>query len=1350
MDFENNVVILHTEIINDKKMDLFLHFRRMALLTVLLCTSLLGAAREYHFRHIKIEDGLSSNTVYDIVQDRTGFIWAITSFGLDRYDGLSVKTMLRNVAVGHLMIDSKGRLWITTESDLSVYDALHERFVPVTVAKGSPSLPKGNITGMVEDRSGRLWLSTYAKGIYCYNMQTRTVIHYGHRQGIDGSRAILCDSENNIWVTARFGTTPLMRLNKARNMFEPFVLSGLSMKKWVLGLSLFEDGAHQLWVGTWDAGLISVNRFTGQAKEYTLQGGKGGAHHIHTIREVEPGVLMVGSDDGLARLDVRTGENFVFPTNGSPLSLSNKSVYSIYKDREGGLWVGTYYGGLNYLSPSDGQFESYTHIDGVNSVSGNTIASFCEDGQGMIWITSDDGGLSCFNPHTGLFRCYPSESGPQSLSYHNAHALLADNGRLWVGTYGGGLNILDVKSGRFSVFSAATPAPHRISDFSVYSLYREPDGKVWIGTMRGIDLYNPVDGTFRTMKTTEALTIDIDADQKGNLWFSTSGSGIWCLNAKSGQWRYYCMKSKNLYSNDVNAMFCDHAGEIWVCTSKGLCRFDAAKDKFVAVALAIPNQNIMGIVEDGDNLWLTTEKGLVRYTPSTHEWILFNKNNGLVCDQFTQNSAFMASDGKIYVGTVEGFNAFYPHNIQPNEVVPPVVITALEVDNHPVEVSDKGILTQSISHTERIDLGSKDNVVSFSFASLSYSSPENNRYAYRLEGFDKTWVEVTGTNKATYTNLPPGSYTFRVKATNNDGIWNETGATLKVVVHPPFYWSIWAKLFYLVLIGTSIFYLFRRYRLRTERRHAYRLHLMTQEKEKEVYTAKIEFFTTIAHEIRTPVSLIIGPLEKIMQNKDLPVPFRGDLSVIQRNSQRLLNLVNQLLDFRKVEQGGLKIVFRHNAIVPLVKAVADRFKPWTEQLGHTFEVVLPEKDFEADCDAEAVTKVMSNLMTNANKYTHNIVKLECRLADDGRHFSISVTDDGQGISEEEKQRIFQPFYQAEANKPGTGIGLSIVRHIVDRHNGKIDLQTEVGKGSTFIVTLPVHQVTEDVDEPQHNSEEKVPTDILGEKPVSDVTGTDTVSSEEETVNGKPVMLIVDDNEDMLAFLSSNFVDEYCILTAVNGREALTLLGNHTVSLIISDWMMPVMDGAELCRSVRHNPLFSHIPLVLLTAKTDIGSKIEGMDIGADAYIEKPFSIAYLKSCIHNLLALRSMLRQKFSQMPSVTINTLTENPIDRNFLKRLNGIIEENFSNNELSVEFLADKMCISRSGLFVKVRSLTDFTPNELIQVVRLKKAAELLQEHKFRMNEVCYKVGFNNPSYFAKCFQKQFGVKPSEYTPT
>lgn len=606
-----------------------------------------------------------------------------------------------------------------------------------------------------------------------------------------------------------------------------------------------------------------------------------------------------------------------------------------------------------------------------------------------------------------------------------------------------------------------------------------------------------------------------------------------------------------------------------------------------------------------------------------------------------------------------------------------------------------------------------------------------------LEEFDKGWNYVGSQHSTTYTNLPAGTYTFRVKASNNDNIWNEEGTSIRIIVHPPFYLSLPFKIGYVLLFLLALGLLLRYVIRRSEKKHAKAIDELNSKKEIEIHEAKINFFTMIAHEIRTPVSLIIGPLEKIMQSTHIPTNERQELEIIDRNSQRLLYLVNQLLDFRKVEQKEIRMKFSSQSIKELMQAVCERFSPTLQQNGVSFSVTYPDEHFHADVDKEALTKVLSNLLTNANKYTQSRIEVRFQEHPEKQTFSIEVKDNGKGMNEEELKKIFKPFYQASENKPGTGIGLSIVKGIVEAHHGQIKVTSQQGHGSSFMITLPQKQENLSAEEEENQAGNPLPEDIIPEQNA-------TASMSQKVL---PIMLIVDDNEDMLHFLSSHFQTSYTIVTAVDGVDALNKLKEQEVALIISDWMMPNMNGIDLCKAVRNNQLTSHIPFILLTAKTDTEAKITSMNCGADAYIEKPFSLQYLEACIKNLLELRLQLRQKFSQMPTVSINSIAANQNDKVFLEKMNHLIEENLNNEELSVNFLAEKLCISRSGLFVKIKGLANTTPNEMIQIIRLKKAASLLLENQYRINEVSYMVGFNNPSYFSKCFQKQFGMKPGEY---
>lgn len=624
------------------------------------------------------------------------------------------------------------------------------------------------------------------------------------------------------------------------------------------------------------------------------------------------------------------------------------------------------------------------------------------------------------------------------------------------------------------------------------------------------------------------------------------------------------------------------------------------------------------------------------------------------------------------------------------------------------------------------------------FAALSYCSPEKNQYACKLEGFDKEWNYVGSTPKATYTNIPAGTYTFRVKATNNDGIWSKQEATLEIVVHPPFWWTLPAKILYLLLIGGMIWLYVHMRLLKEEKRHKREMQRLNDRKDMEVKEARLTFFTMIAHEIRTPVSLIIGPLEILMKDvvnstkTNIPISYHENLQIIDRNAHRLLELVNQLLDFNKTQQLEPQHNFAEYKIRDIITSVAERFNPTLQQKGADFQIDYPSEDFFAIVDKEAITKIISNLMTNATKYTQNMVHLSCNVSDDHKTFTIEVEDNGVGISKSDQQKIFSPFYQAQDNKPGTGIGLSIVEYLVNVHGGHISVESQHGKGSVFRVTIPTTQanVITKPSKPAQESKEEKPS-----RPVLSI------------FDAKQIVLITEDDEDMLRFLASNFKTDYTVITARNGREGLQQVTRHQVSLIISDWMMPEMDGEEFCKLLRADYRYSHIPFVMLTAKTDNESKTQGMNCGADTFIEKPFSMGYLHACIKNMIEIRHMLFQKYSVSPDTSISSVTTSSVDNELLLKMTQVIEDNLEDPGLNVGFLAEHLNISRSGLFAKIKAITDVTPNELIQIVRLKKAAQLIADKKYRINEVSYMVGFNSPSYFAKCFQKQFGVKPGEY---
>lgn len=1309
------------------------------------------------FRHYTVSEGLTSNTVRAIIQDHHGFVWFGTDDGLCRFDGITIRRYapqnhLRGMAVTHLL-DGEREMLVGSFDGLYIFNRETESFTLLDAKTKKGIGIRSAVTSVVRDANGYIWVSTREQGVFRYAPESREL-----RQYAVGSNAyvatLIVDRNNQVWAASGAGSVGLWSLNKAKNVFMPYNRS-LADGCGLYGSALYEDGDGTLWLGSWTDGLVKV-RTSG-----TSIGDNGSylpavepgftANHIHHVSGFAPHQLLVGSDDGLVIYD--TEQHCVvrrLEDNTGLFSTSNRFVYTAIRDHEGGLWAGSFYGGVTYVSTGAKGFAAYQPDERGNSVSGNIINRFCEDERGCIWIASDDGGLSCLNPQTDTFRHYDSSNS--GLSYDNVHALCVEGSNLWVGTYTGGINMMNIDSGRWQYYSVNDGASN------CYSLFRDSRGNLWAGTMESICQLDRKADRFVVARRTEALVNDIDEDAYGRLWFSTNGGGLLTYDLNTRKWHQYTKQNTRggLPDNQVNCVHLSADGILWVGTDNGLCRYDSGNGRFVAVPITDNadgthqkvSECISGIIDDEHGLWLTTHNGLIRYVDGKCQNV-FTATDGLVGNQFMTNAALKASDGRIYVGTTSGFSAFYPHLVHTNSIAPQVFITGLEVFNSSIPFTNADVVEREEGEMT-FNLSYRDAEFTVLFAALSYVNPEKNQYAYRLDGFDKDWQYVGAQSRATYTNLSPGTYIFRVKATNNDGLWSSQESTVRIVIHPPFYLSWPAKALYAVLMLVFIVMGMRRYRRRMEHSHQQEIERIKADKEEEMRNAKLQFFTIIAHEIRTPVSLIIAPLEKIMaqingtttgQQATL-ASVANDMNMIDRNAHRLLELVNQLLDFRKVEQQKLVMHFGVQNLRQLITSVAERFRPSISQHAE-FIVDLPDEHLTAILDNEAITKVVSNLLTNANKYTRDIIRLSCQVSPDDEHVHIIVSDNGVGIRQEDRERIFTPFFQAAGNRPGTGIGLSIVKNIVDLHHGRIQLQSVEGQGSTFTVILPVKQdmmATTATAASDRVSDDSIRQGVKSDSPAA-VPGEGTESQSMSSV------LLVEDNEDMLAFLMDNFKKKYILLTARDGIEALDVLKNNNVQLIVSDWMMPRMDGAELCRCVRRNQQTSHIPFVLLTAKTDDKAKTEGMQCGADVYIEKPFSMRYLDACLKNLIDMRHLLRQKFSREPLVPIQTIASNPTDDAFLQKMTKIIEDNFSNADLSVDFLAEQLAISRSGLYGKIKLMAGTTPNELIQTIRLKRAAVLLREKKHRVSEVCYMVGFSSPSYFSKCFFKQFGIKPTDF---
>ena len=884
------------------------------------------AAIDPMVRSITMDNGLPSNAVRSVVQGSKGYMWFGTDNGLCRFDGYDVRTYYNPFTtvdqfVSALTACEEGLL-VGCNNGAYLFSNATDQFQKLSDKITAPVL------NFSLDGDQNVWISTSGQGVFRYNRTTHELHQYPMKNIQGKVKSTLVDANNQVWMLCNQGEASIYHLNKSTDQFEAFPLKGDATMFHGMAMLATPDG--NVYVGTWENGLYKLN--TDGSAEQLISGTLSNAvHHIHQLYCNDNKSLLIASDDGLVQYDIQNRIwHMLSEVNNPSRSTSERFVYGIADDNEGGIWVSTYYGGVNYLPSTSFEERFHAYSARLGGLRGNVVGRFFEDHQHRIWIATDDAGLDCFNPQTNSFVSYP---GKAAMGKYNVHALFADENNLWVGTYGNGVIRMNMATGAQQVFLTDGMA----SGGNAYCIYRDRKKRLWAASMDGANLFDEGQQKFCKIKLFKSLTIDIKEDPQGNVWFATQGDGLWRLD-KNNVWKQYKHvenDSTSLVSDQVNCLAIGEKGQLYAATSEGLCEFLPSKGIFRRISIDAPSQDFTSLVISQGVMWISTSKGIVKYTPGEPVQ-LFNKYDGLTCDQFMPNAGLLASDGRIYFGSTRGFNCFYPYLVKINQVAPPVAITSVELFGQPIEAgSDQ--LEKSLSHAAELNLSHNENAINISFAALSYVSPEKNLYAYKLEGVDKDWI-YTHEHRANYTNLPAGTYTFLVKATNNDGVWSKNEAKLQIVVHPPFWWSLPAKILYLLLIGYAIYW-FMQSRLKREKlRHQEELDQLELKQDQEMRDARLQFFTMIAHEIRTPVTLIIGPLESLKEHWKQVSGKLSDgetitqtLSVIDRNAQRLLLLVNQLLDFNKVQQKGMQVHFRLNNISKLMHAVAERFAPTFEQ-----------------------------------------------------------------------------------------------------------------------------------------------------------------------------------------------------------------------------------------------------------------------------------------------------------------------------------------------------------------------------------------------------------------------------------
>lgn len=1312
----------------------------LAIITLVLCSATAVAQNypfRHYFRHITSQDGLSQTDVKAILQDSYGFMWFGTRNKLNRYDGNSMKVFeCRDLVTGEcnnnissLYEDADKHLWVGTDKGIFVYNPVAGTFSFMDIKTARGVSMNDWVAQMETDNEGNTWIIVPNQGMFKYNSKKKELKQYtitpaGHPDK-GTPQCMVIDKGGRLWV----GTdgNGLFSYNASLDTFEQFMGDGGNSSLADENIYRMADYGESLVLGIHEGRLRKFDKRKNEVTDVNAPD-----VHYKIIRDVKcyDDVLWVGTDNGVYIVDELKGlcENICYDAM-CEYSLSDNQTGRIYRDRENGMWVGTNHSGINYMPQQGMQFMRYVPLSVPGSISSRRIREIVEDNNGNIWIGTDNRGVNVFNPVTGNISL-------AHLSSNKPLAMLNDGGKLWIGFFKHGLDIVSPSTGTSSHLDVEKMG---LNDNSIYALCHDSSGRMWIGNGWGVYMSETGSNTYERQEQFGLNYIyDIIEDRDKDIWVVTMGNGVYRYNPTTRKTTHFLHNEKDstsLSSNSVSNVMEASSGLLWFSTDRGgICAFDKKTGKFktYSVAQGLPDDSAYKILEDKDgNLWFGTNNGLIKFDPNSGKCKVYTTHNGLPSNQFNYKSALKASNDVFYFGSNEGLVSFNPYSTSANEYVPQVYITALFINNKEVTPSDEDSpLKEDIAFTDHIVL-SHDQAenVGFGFASLSYVMPDANAIAYKMDGVSKDWIETTEARSVTFANLSPGNYTLHVKGGNSDGVWNEEETVLHITIERPWWGSVWAWLIYLTIIAGIAWFVLKQLKAINDRKAKEKQERFEDEKEKELYRTKIDFFTSIAHEIRTPVTLINGPLENLMEMDIVDPEIKRNLSTMSRNTNDLMALINQLLDFRKVDSNKMDINTVSINIASMLREWCRKFEESARSQGRTITLEGAEDKAYVLADRNSTIKILNNLFSNAVRYSDSMIKINLTGNEDAT--VITFVNDGETIPPEDYNKIFDAFFQMKRNANSTsssGIGLYLARSLAELNGGSL-VYDEVDGLNRFTLTLKT----------------------LKRSTAEAIKDNDTIVVNEEETNDEQqrseTVLVVDDNEELLTFIGEKLKQYYNVLTAENGVKALEVMAKSAVDVVVSDIMMPEMDGIELCKRIKNDIETSHIPVILLTAKNDLDSKVEGLRIGADAYIEKPFSFKYLVAQLTSIFDNKRRETEAFNRKPFVPTGNMGMSKADEKLMNKIVEAIEENIENPNFGVEVLAEQVCMSRSSLHRKIKAISGTSPTDFIRLIRLKKASALIAEGSYRTGEVCYIVGINSPSYFIKLFQKQFGMTPKEF---
>lgn len=1335
------------------------------------------------FKQLSAPHSLPTNEVQKVYQDRDGFIWFATRNGLCQYNGYETTLYKSNLyspdllttnSITCLVDDNNNNLWIGTSEGLNVMD---KRTGEIKKYK-APSISNNVVSALCVTRDNTLWVGT-DNGLCRYVPEKDTFVVCGDEFG-DGRlryvtiKSLLEDSDGDLWI----GTWAqgLFRYSPSTDKVVVYPKINEQYSSHVI----YEDSNKDIWVGSWGYGLFKLRNPKDMEnvsyQSFLHENGDDSSLSDNIVYDIAEDInthtLWVGTRSGLSILRLDESSSFInYKSGKSDYRIPSDEVNSIMRDSQKNMWIGAIGGGVLMADTRQPAFALHTLNFDDEDIPVTSVRTLFADSDQNLWIGVGTYGLARREYVTGELKMYshiPEFSGVKDLPSLFAVVQRKKSGDIWFGMYNGGIYVY--RKGE-KVKHLTTKNSAFLTSDCVSALYEDYEGNCWIGTRGGIGvrLSDGTDYRFETMNFNDSLSAgwiyvrDIVQDMDNSVWLATSNFGVIHITGDVRQpstlkYENYSFHNRKLITNTVLCMHIDRFGRLWAGTEGGgLYLYNRSTGQFEEKTrtYSIPGDVIVSIEEDkSGNLWLGTVSGLVKLyvaaVGNDFSTRIYTSADGLQ-DNFIVNSS-CSRDGELFFGGHKGYNSFFPDKMEIPSQETNFLITDIKIFNHsfknlPVELQQK-ISPVMPTYTSKIELPYKYNNFSIEFAALTYKNPELNRYAYRLQNFDRDWQYTDADRRfAYYNNLPSGTYTFQLKATNENGEWSGYVREFTVVVLPPFWATWWAYLLYMVLVLVIGVLIYRTIKKRILLQNALRLREMEKAKAEELNHAKLQFFTNITHELLTPLTIISATVDELKTQ----APSHNDLyTVMNSNIQRLIRLLQQILEFRKAETGNLKLRVSPGDLAAFVRTGTESFKPLVKKRKIHFSLLCDPESIVGYFDIDKLDKIMYNLLSNAAKYNKEdgFIQVTLSYDEEDREFVLlRVKDNGKGISREKQATLFKRFYEGDYRKfntIGTGIGLSLTKDLVTLHGGTISVESEVDHGTEFIVRIPIER--------SYYDEEQIDDEVISLRQTAidyEDTPEDVIAEVQELATKANSILLVEDNEELLNLMTKLLGREYNVFTAENGKEGIIVLENEDVDLIVSDIMMPEMDGIEFCKYVKGHLEISHIPVILLTAKNKEEDRAEAYEIGADAFISKPFNLTVLHARIRNLLKYKARMAHDFKNQIVFEVKDLNYTSLDEDFIQRAINCVNNHLEDPNFDQAQFADEMLTSKSTLYKKLKSLAGLNTSSFIRNVRLKAACRIMEEKgiNIRVSELAYAVGFNDPKYFSSCFKKEFGMLPSEY---